>query len=173
MVWLLSACQSGQGAAGADAVSPNPLSVAPIEVTSLDPPESAAAPGVQPAVEDQAPLAPVDAAPTEAAAPQPEAPQPEAPSDTAGEQTPSKPVVPKSPAQIACERQNGVWSPAGSGAASFCQKITRDGGKSCRASSDCEGYCLARSMTCAPVTPMFGCQEILNEYGRMLTQCID
>ena len=80
---------------------------------------------------------------------------------------------PKSASQLACEKAKGVWTLAGSGSAAFCQKPTRDGGKQCRASTDCEGYCLARSRTCAPITPMFGCQDILNEDGRMLTQCID
>lgn len=74
---------------------------------------------------------------------------------------------------MACERKKGVWTQAGTTGAAFCQRPTRDGGKSCRASGDCEGYCLARSRTCAPITPMFGCQEILNDDGRVLTECLN
>lgn len=82
-------------------------------------------------------------------------------------------VVVKSAQHLACEARGGRWSSAGSTAASFCQTVTRDAGKSCRAASDCTGYCLAKSRSCAPVTPMFGCHEILNDSGRMLTECIN
>ncbi len=83
------------------------------------------------------------------------------------------PVVIKSPAHLACESRGGIWSRTGGGAAAFCQTPARDAGKSCRASTDCTGYCLAQSGTCAPVSPMLGCHDILNDQGRMLTQCIN
>jgi hypothetical protein len=86
---------------------------------------------------------------------------------------PPAPAAPKTPAQLACEKRKGVWSSDLSAKVSFCQSPTRDGGKMCQTSGDCEGYCLAKSFTCAPVTPLFGCQDILNENGRMLTQCIN
>ena len=50
---------------------------------------------------------------------------------------------------------------------------TRDGGKSCKRERDCEGLCLARSRTCAPIQPLFGCNDILQDNGVMVTLCID
>ena len=32
---------------------------------------------------------------------------------------------------------------------------------------------LARSGTCAPITPMFGCNDILQDDGREVTLCLD
>jgi hypothetical protein len=46
-------------------------------------------------------------------------------------------------------------------------------GKACTRQSQCEGYCLARSGTCAPITPMFGCNDILQDDGREVTLCLD
>jgi hypothetical protein len=54
-----------------------------------------------------------------------------------------------------------------------CVTLTRDGGKACTRQSQCEGYCLARSGTCAPITPMFGCNDILQDDGREVTLCLD
>lgn len=99
------------------------------------------------------------------AAPQSATPQP------AVEPAPSP--APKSPAQVACEKRKGVWSKAGANGANYCQTLTRDGGKSCTRSTQCEGYCLAKSNTCAPATPLLGCHDILTEDGKFLTQCIN
>ncbi len=81
---------------------------------------------------------------------------------------PAEPVEVKSPAHLACERKGGRGSTAGSSAAAFCQNPTRDGGKQCRKASDCEGYCLAKSNTCAPVIATFRgvMTSILTEEGR-------
>ena len=46
-----------------------------------------------------------------------------------------------------------------------CITPTRDAGKSCRKAGDCEGLCLARSRTCAPIEPLFGCNAVLQEDG--------
>lgn len=78
-----------------------------------------------------------------------------------------------SPEEVACLKTGGIWSGAGVSGAKACVKLTRDGGKSCRRERDCEGYCLAQSMTCAPATPMFGCNEILQDNGVRVTLCID
>lgn len=76
--------------------------------------------------------------------------------------------------QQACEKSGGRWG--GGGAAGFfvCYKTTRDAlVKSCRAATDCEGLCLARSRSCVPVTPLFGCHSILDTNGQPETICID
>jgi len=79
--------------------------------------------------------------------------------------------VDKSPAQIACEKSKGTW--AGHDGSFFCSHLTRDGGKSCRKASDCEGYCLARSRTCAPVRPLLGCVPVLTANGTQAEICLD
>lgn len=53
-----------------------------------------------------------------------------------------------------------------------CVNPTRDAGKACRRGSDCEGLCLARSFTCAPYDPLFGCNEILQDDGSRVTYCL-
>lgn len=83
------------------------------------------------------------------------------------------PETPKAPEQILCEASGGLWSLAGKTGAYICVSPTRDGGKSCRKKTDCEGQCLARSGTCAPYSPLFGCNEVLEKDGRRVTLCID
>lgn len=85
---------------------------------------------------------------------------------------PAAPPAPKSEAQLACEKQKGRWTEAG-GERMACVFQTRDGGKSCRKETDCDGLCLARSGTCAPIKPLFGCNAILQADGRQVTLCID
>lgn len=183
LVILLAACQFAlPGAVGKPEAAPRGIASDAIEVTSLD------APAPAPASAALAPDAPAPAAAADpaadtvaeapAAAPPPEAAAADAaaerPRTNAGEPRPEEdPPLLKSEAWIACEKRGGVWERAAAGSAAFCQMPTRDGGKQCRRSTDCEGYCLARSGTCAPVTPLLGCQDILNENGRMLTQCIN
>lgn len=159
----LAGCQSLPGFQRAGTVpaaaKSSPIIAGEITVTSLD----AVAPQEAMAAEAEAvPNAPPDAAPA-------------APGDAAaaGVAEPAAPVTAKSTAHLACEDRGGVWSVAGGGTAAFCQTPTRDNGKSCRAASDCTGYCLSQSGTCAPVTPMLGCHDILDDQGRMLTQCIN
>ncbi len=95
-----------------------------------------------------------------------------APASPADAAAPPTPPEPKSGAQLACERKKGSWSAAGKGFKS-CVFRTRDGGKTCDAETDCDGLCLARSGTCSPVKPLFGCNEILDSIGRKVTLCID
>lgn len=174
----LAGCQMLPGAGGgapAASSGASPITGEAIAVTSLDAPTqgvaeapvaAAAAPGAAPAANPTAEEIPPAADPASAEAAPPETADPLA-------AEPVAPAVIKSPSHIACERRGGRWSVAGGGAAAFCQTPTRDGGKSCRASTDCTGYCLEKSRTCAPVTPMLGCHDILNEAGRMLTECIN
>lgn len=151
-----------------------------IEVSSLDPVQDAKASEVT--AQAAAPLAKPGTAdrkegqdaPTEQSAATAEDDSPPKAADEVPAAAEAKEeAVAKSPSQIACERRKGIWEEAAQGAAFFCQMPTSDGGKQCRKSTDCEGYCLARSGTCAPISPMFGCQDILNEDGRMLTECIN
>jgi hypothetical protein len=83
------------------------------------------------------------------------------------------PVVIASPQETACLKKGGSWGKAGKTGGKTCFMQTRDSGKSCQRESDCEAFCLARSGTCAPVSPMFGCNEILQDNGVMVTLCID
>lgn len=159
---LLAGCQALTGGSDTGAeVQANPITGAEIAVTSLDAPASGSA---------SATIAPSAEAEPAALSPVPDSmPQSEAPAVA----EPVAPAVFKTAAHLACERRGGRWSVAGGGTAAFCQTPTKDAGKSCRASTDCAGYCLVKSGTCAPVTPMLGCHDILNEQGRMLTQCIN
>lgn len=76
-------------------------------------------------------------------------------------------------ARLACMEDGGTFAQGGKAGAMVCFRTPRDAGKQCKASTDCESACLARSMTCAPLEPLFGCQEILGANGERLTQCVD
>ena len=89
----------------------------------------------------------------------------------AAEPEPAPP--PQTAEELACAATGGVLSAAGDSGAKACVKRTRDSGKSCTRESQCEGYCLARSGTCSPITPMFGCNDILQDDGRQVTLCIE
>jgi hypothetical protein len=82
------------------------------------------------------------------------------------------PPLVMTPEEQACFEKGGLWGAVGSGGTA-CMYPTRDAGKQCRKESDCDGYCLARSGTCAPYTPMFGCNEIVQDNGVVVTLCID
>jgi hypothetical protein len=145
-VVMLSACVPGQGASDLSSAAPeaSPLGAELIETTSLD------APAVQPAPASD------EAAPA----------VPEATVEVA-------PAPPASPEEARCLKTGGTWASAGQSGAKACVTLTRDGGKACTRQSQCEGYCLARSGTCAPITPMFGCNDILQDDGREVTLCLD
>lgn len=53
-----------------------------------------------------------------------------------------------------------------------CAQKQPDAGKSCSDSDQCAGLCLAETRTCSPVTPFFGCHEIL-QGGQTVGLCID
>ena len=86
--------------------------------------------------------------------------------------TPPPPEAVKSPSQIACEKTVGRFAKAGNSTPVVCVRETRDGGKSCRRETDCEGLCLARSRSCSPITPVLGCQESLTRDGLRVTECV-
>lgn len=73
----------------------------------------------------------------------------------------------------ACERAGGEFRETGRLGLLTCVTTPVDAGKACSASSDCSTHCLARSRSCAPIQPLFGCHDILDAYGRQVTLCID
>ena len=75
--------------------------------------------------------------------------------------------------QAQCEARGGIWGRGGAGGGFLCFQRTRDAEQSCRRESDCESFCLARSGTCAPITPFFGCHEVLTDTGARATVCVD
>lgn len=83
------------------------------------------------------------------------------------------PLPPLSPEGQACVKKGGIWGKAGLGLGNSCVMRTKDSGKSCHAGNQCEGDCLARSRTCAPYKPLFGCNAILQDNGLEVTLCID
>lgn len=75
--------------------------------------------------------------------------------------------------EAACTKAGGEFLRAGGGTARACVHTLKDAGASCKSSNDCEGDCLARSGTCAPVAPLFGCHDILMSTGARAMQCRD
>ncbi|MDV7272249.1 hypothetical protein RYZ20_15245 [Thioclava sp. A2] len=73
--------------------------------------------------------------------------------------------------RVACKENGGRWVMGGFRA--VCERTPKDANKSCSKESDCEGVCLARSRTCAPVVPLLGCNEVLTDYGMVATLCVD
>lgn len=194
MVWLLVAgCQialPGRGGAP-DAPSGNPITGAAVTVESLDAPgtvatltpESAAAveTGVTGAgtAEADAPDNPANRPPQTRPKPAPRGAAQSAAGAAAQDPVAAEPATvppvtaaPKSATQLACEKAKGRYIPVGKSGLKACQKPTRDGGKQCRSQGDCQGECLARSGTCAPFTPLFGCNEVLQADGRRVTLCL-
>jgi hypothetical protein len=167
---VLAACQgtgltapSGPVEAG---VTANAVTGDAIEVTALDPPVAPTAPSPS-AASGNGTAAPQAAPAAEPAATEPAAtPAPKA--DLA-----ATPVTPKSEMQLACEKKDGVWYKIGEGDKRACVRRTRDAAKRCDRESQCEGVCLARSGTCSPFKPMYGCNEILQDNGARVTLCLE
>lgn len=176
-VLLVSGCQlTRPGAEAGLAAVPSALGQ-PITTTTLAPPSAAPAGGVS-AASDR-PAAAARSGPMTGPAP-----RPRPSTDPASVQTgpppdgPSEPDVtatakPKSAAQVACEVDRGLWSRTGSGEIFACVQRTRDGGKRCDSKSDCDGECLARSRSCSPLKPLFGCNEVLMDNGAAVTLCLE
>jgi hypothetical protein len=99
------------------------------------------------------------------------APVAQAPSKPAAE---IKPILPPtSPEEAACRAQGGRWGAAGKAVAMTCFQPSKDAGKVCSKQSDCSSQCLARSRTCAPFWPIFGCTDILQKDGSQVKLCLD
>ena len=73
----------------------------------------------------------------------------------------------------ACERKGGRWGAAPNKASQVCYQTLSDANKSCKSETDCAGLCLARSRTCSPVEPFYGCHEVLSASGLQQTVCVD
>jgi hypothetical protein len=177
---LLTACQLA-GPGGKTVGGSDPITGAEIEVTTLDAPieglaaaEAADAPA-EPGTDAPAPAddaaAPTDGAVTDT----PAAAEPVAEGPAATDTPPEVVIDPaqQTPEALACIRKGGRWTKIGEGETRACVKITRDGGKHCSADRDCQGVCLARSQTCAPATPLFGCNEVLQDDGRRMNLCLE
>lgn len=150
---LLSACTLSGGAGGDKPA--NPILGDAIATTTLDAPVAAT-----PKPEPVKPQPVADAAAKPAA-------------QTPGLEVKTPPPAPRSPEEAKCRKAGGSWAPVGKARAMTCIYQTRDSGKSCSRKSQCEGLCLARSGTCAPIRPLFGCNEILQDDGSRVTLCID
>jgi hypothetical protein len=171
---LLAGCQTSLPGAGGSAtpasdVTPNAIAGGEIEVTPLD---SVAPDAAQTATGLDAADPPRDAeiAETQAELPDPAADVAEPAPVPAEEAAPAKP---KSALQLACEKKGSLWVKAGKSTLMACVKTTRDSGKQCTNATQCESTCLARSGTCAPMKPLLGCNEVLQDNGVRVTQCID
>jgi hypothetical protein len=141
-----------------------------ITVTALGDALSAA-PAAPAAADEAAPPAAVEAsAPledSETAA----AAVPEPAEVTAGTQAGPPPVpLALTAGARACAARGGTLRPRAGGLWA-CIRTTRDGGRTCATATACEGECLARSRTCAPFEPLFGCHEVLDQAGRPQTLC--
>lgn len=144
---LLAACQLALPGRPEEAgVKANPITGGNVAVTPLDAP---------------------------AAAPQPPKPAAPDPAPQATATPPEVPSVPVSPEALECLSNGGTWGRVADTTAYSCFRQTRDAGKSCRRQTDCETECLARSRTCAPITPLFGCNPVLQADGREVNLCID
>jgi len=164
----LSACQLALPGKTVDVRAAKPITAGQITVTPLDGP---------PAPPDPAPPDPAspDPGPTDA---QPAAkPTSQPAAQPAAQPAPTPPTPPRAPAksaaEIACDKTKGIWITAGNTGTKTCQQPLRDSGKQCSRDKDCEGQCLARSRTCAPFAPMFGCNDVLQDNGQRATLCID
>ncbi|MFV0359050.1 hypothetical protein [Tropicimonas sp.] len=75
--------------------------------------------------------------------------------------------------RAACEARGGRFSPAPGSGVLICLTIPDDANAPCVRASDCEGECLARSRSCAPIVPLYGCNEVLLENGQRAELCVE
>ena len=164
---VLAACTLALPGGGVD--KPSPLATGEIEVTKLDAPK--------PDGKAEAPIPPEAATPARTDAASDAGAKPVEPDPEAATETPpaaaAPPPAPLSASALACQKKGGRYIKTGSGDLRACVKVTGEEGKRCTRETDCIGSCLARSETCAPVKPLFGCNEILQADGRRVTLCLD
>ena len=75
--------------------------------------------------------------------------------------------------RAACERSDGRWGPSGNGDFFVCYRNLSDANQGCTKEGDCQGFCLARSRTCSPVEPFYGCHQVLSRGGLPQTVCVE
>lgn len=75
--------------------------------------------------------------------------------------------------QKACERKGGRWGPAKVDGFFVCYRDFSDANEPCQTSDQCQGQCLARSRTCTPVSPLYGCYEVISSGGFRQTVCVE
>lgn len=163
---LLAACQMqapGKAVAPTDVA---PLNTDAIAVTPLETPAVTATPIGPPAVATKPADAPPPVQTADKTTPHPK-PRPSDASPPAPEAPP-----PISPEQALCQKTGGDWSPMGQSSGHLCVHRTRDSGKACSRKSDCQGECLAQSGTCSPITPLVGCNDVLQANGSRVTLCL-
>lgn len=73
----------------------------------------------------------------------------------------------------ACEKRGGRFAQGGLSGNFVCYETTKDANNRCSNATDCEGLCLARSRTCTPVKPLYGCHDVLTIAGTVSTLCIE
>jgi len=178
VVLALAGCQTGLPGASTDpqdGVTPNAVAGDVIEVTTLEDPALSLDGPVEPVVADPAISGLAEDATSDPATEGDTFPpvDPAAVDPAAVDAEPAPPPAPKSAEALACEKKGGSWASSGIGSLRTCVFQTRDSGKSCSRESDCEGLCLARSRTCAPVKPLLGCNDILQDNGVRATLCIE
>ncbi len=92
------------------------------------------------------------------------------------EEDTSQPLIGNSAVEAAratCEADGGRFAKGGLAGTLVCYHTPPDAGKSCETANDCTTECLARTLTCAPVTPLFGCNDIIDSSGRLVALCRD
>ena len=75
--------------------------------------------------------------------------------------------------RAACLAQGGTVGRGGLLPDEICFRPMPDAGQACTRATDCEGMCLADTMTCSKVSPVFGCFEFMDEQGRKQAICVD
>ncbi|MCB6178992.1 hypothetical protein LHP98_12745 [Rhodobacter sp. Har01] len=75
--------------------------------------------------------------------------------------------------RAACLAQGGTVGRGGLFPDELCFRPMPDAGKACTRAGDCEGQCMADTMTCSKVTPVFGCYEFMDEQGQKSAICVD
>jgi hypothetical protein len=188
---VLSGCGAGGGglfnsragqAAGIDAAA-KPLDTAAIQTQTLGPAPEGSAPAtgrvIGAAPPATATATSITPAQSTAAIAAPTSPQTAAEIGAAAAAalqagaTAATAAVPQSPEEAACVQDGGRWGKAGDTGAMACFQPMKDSGKTCSKESDCSSQCLARSRSCAPFWPMFGCTDIIQNDGAVVQLCLN
>lgn len=165
-------------ASGVLAPTATPLDTAAIQTQTLAP---AAAGSAGPATAPATGRVIGAAVPVAAQTPVPPAPTPQSAAEigaaaAAALQKTSPAAAPAaalSPEQQTCLAKGGRWELAGNTGANLCVVPTKDAGKSCSKESDCSSQCLARSRSCAPFWPIYGCSDVIQDNGAVVKLCIE